>query len=74
MSNFKCEKCGVNILEDKKGSYYTGCLHYPLQRDDLMKELSIYKRAFELAKKDSDLKVYIMNDFLDKAKKELENE
>lgn len=31
MSNFKCEKCGTDILEDEGGHYYTECEHYPLE-------------------------------------------
>lgn len=29
MSNFKCEKCGVNITEKEDGTYGTFCDHYP---------------------------------------------
>ena len=32
MSNFNCDKCGVPILEDESGDYYTGCSHYPLEK------------------------------------------
>jgi len=28
MSNFKCEKCGVNIMDSSEG-YIRGCVHYP---------------------------------------------
>lgn len=30
MSNFKCDKCGTNILEGEDGWYVTGCQHFPL--------------------------------------------
>lgn len=30
MSNFYCDKCGMPILEDEHGDYFTGCSHYPL--------------------------------------------
>jgi len=29
MSNFTCEKCGVDILDSPRG-YITACEHYPL--------------------------------------------
>ena len=35
MSNFKCEICGINILEDEGGHYYTECEHYPLEKYNL---------------------------------------
>jgi len=28
MSNFKCEKCGTNIMDSEEG-YIRGCCHYP---------------------------------------------
>jgi len=31
MSNFKCEKCGTDILEGYGGRYVTSCQHYPLE-------------------------------------------
>lgn len=31
MSNFKCEKCGVDIVEGPVGIYVTECKHYPLE-------------------------------------------
>ena len=31
MSNFKCPKCDIDILEGKDGYYITGCKHYPLE-------------------------------------------
>ena len=31
MSNFTCPECGVDILEDEKGYYKTGCPHYPIE-------------------------------------------
>lgn len=44
MSNFVCEKCGVEILEDNTGNYYTGCKHYPLEkREKKMKKEYIEK-------------------------------
>lgn len=30
MSNFFCEYCGVEIIEDNFGHYITGCPHYPI--------------------------------------------
>jgi hypothetical protein len=39
MSNFNCEKCGLPILEDENGSYYTACPHYPVE------ELSKHSRG-----------------------------
>jgi hypothetical protein len=30
MSNFKCDKCGTDIIDSEKG-YITGCIHYPLK-------------------------------------------
>ena len=29
MSNFKCEKCGKDIIDSQTG-YINGCEHYPL--------------------------------------------
>lgn len=31
MSNFNCEICGLPILENENGQYYTGCSHYPIE-------------------------------------------
>ncbi|MBV9217366.1 MAG: hypothetical protein JO053_14450 [Acidobacteria bacterium] len=31
MSSFKCEHCGVSIIEGHSGRYITQCKHYPLE-------------------------------------------
>lgn len=38
MSNFICEKCGAEILEDEKGHYKTGCGHYLLESPEPKKK------------------------------------
>jgi len=35
MSNFYCEYCGMVILEDDEGNYYTECEHYPLEEENM---------------------------------------
>ena len=30
MSNFKCEVCNKEIIENEQGVYVTGCEHYPV--------------------------------------------
>lgn len=40
MSNFQCEKCGANIIDGPNG-YVTGCEHYPIEKNDKVKELDV---------------------------------
>jgi len=55
MSNFKCEKCGRDILEGEGGNYYTECEHYPL--DPIIKKkykdiIQYYRDVFNNSSKD----------------------
>lgn len=42
-SNYQCEICGKNIIENEKGEYITECEHHPI------KKYAPSERAIELA-------------------------
>jgi hypothetical protein len=47
MSNFTCEYCGTEIVEDFLGYYITGCPHYPISDNPRNKKNDISKLMAE---------------------------